>query len=192
MDGGDAAELLEFRNILIRMLFQKSCNLFHPGLPLLTSPKNHATYTTVVHMRDERRRHPSYIESQGDIDFQICFYKSIIDNDPTYVDALALLGEAYTRKGLYEEGLTIDRRITDLKPNDPIAFYNLACSYSLVHRSKEALQCLRRSIALGYSDLEHIASDQDLASLHSDRSFHRLIRRICRRILKNLRGTHHL
>ncbi|MCX6354476.1 MAG: hypothetical protein NTZ78_06180 [Candidatus Aureabacteria bacterium] len=134
-------------------------------------------------MNNERSRYLIQCDPQGDPDFEVTFYKSIIDKDPNYVDALTLLGEAYSRKGLYEEGLKIDQRIAVLRPLDPISFYNLACSYSLVHMKKDALKNLRKSIALGYNDLEHIAGDRDLSSLHADRTFHRLIRRLCKKIL---------
>jgi len=141
-------------------------------------------------MNSERSRYPIQCDPQGDPDFEITFYKSIIDKDPTYVDALTLLGEAYSRKGLYEEGLKIDQHIATLRPLDPIAFYNLACSYSLVHMKKEALKNLRKSIVLGYNDLEHIAGDRDLYSLHADRSFHKLMRRLCKKILIGIQKRH--
>jgi tetratricopeptide (TPR) repeat protein len=118
------------------------------------------------------------------LDFEIDFYRAIIEKSPDYVEALSILGDAYTRKGLYREGLEIDRRLTTLRPRDPVAHYNLACSYSLNHRKKEALASLRKSIKLGYSDIVHIATDGDLAPLHDDRLFHTLIRRVCKKILK--------
>lgn len=129
-------------------------------------------------------------EPRSEADFEIGFYRSIIDKAPNYVDALSLLGDAYTRKGLYREGLDIDRRITSLRPDDPIAHYNLACSYSLLRMKKEALQSLRKSIALGYSDLEHLATDNDLAFIRRERSFHRLVRLLCRRLLQRVKEAH--
>jgi len=133
---------------------------------------------------ENARRDPS-----DNLDFEIDFYKAIIEKAPCYVEALSVLGEAYTRKGLYHEGLEIDRRLAAMRPKDPIAHYNLACSYSLVHKRKEALASLRKSITLGYCDVAHIATDGDLAWLHEDRSFHRLIRRICKKIIKKTRVT---
>ena len=126
-------------------------------------------------------------EIKENLDFEIDFYKSIIEEAPEYVDALMLLGEAYTRKGLYKEGLEIDRRITALKPGDPIAHYNLACSYSLLKRKREALKSLRKSIVLGYNDIAHMANDRDLATLHGDRDFSSLMRCLGRRILRKIR-----
>lgn len=117
------------------------------------------------------------------LDFEIDFYKAIIEKAPDYVEALSVLGDAYTRKGRYQEGLEIDRRLTALRPKDPFAHYNLACSYSLNHRKKEALASLRESIKLGYDDIAHIATDGDLSPLHDDSAFHTLIQDICKKIL---------
>lgn len=134
-------------------------------------------------MRDAARHPQPLLCGESDLDFEIDFYRAIVAKAPEYVDALMLLGEAYTRKGLYAEGLEIDRRLSRLRPADPIVHYNLACSYSLTRKRKEALACLERSIELGYRDLVHLAGDRDLAYLHGDRTFHRLIRRLGRRIL---------
>lgn len=137
-------------------------------------------------MRD-REQPPAPRPGSGDVDFEIDFYRSIVAHAPGYVDALVLLAEAYTRKGLYEEGLAIDRRLSELKPRDPIVHYNLACSYSLTRRRAEALESLQRSIELGYRDIAHLAKDEDLAFLRGDRTFHRIIRRLGRKILQGVR-----
>ena len=138
-------------------------------------------------MRDGERQPPIPCGDQGDLDFEIEFYRAIVAQAPGYVDALMLLGEACTRKGLYAEGLEVDRRLSALRPGDPIVHYNLACSYSLTRRKKEALESLERSIEFGYRDLAHLAKDSDLAYLHGDRSFHRLVQRLGRKILEVIR-----
>lgn len=138
-------------------------------------------------MRDETRRRFLPCDNGGSLDFEIEFYRAIVAQAPEYVDALMLLGEAYTRKGLYAEGLDVDRRLSALRPGDPIVHYNLACSYSLARRKNEALESLKRSIELGYRDIAHLARDRDLAFLHGDQSFHRLLRRLGREILGVLR-----
>lgn len=127
---------------------------------------------------------------KSNLDFEIEFYKSITQESPNYIDALMLLGEAYTRKGLYSKGLEIDRRLTDLRPNDPIFHYNLACSYSLMHMKKPALHSLKKSISLGYWDLEHLATDSDLSFLHDDKSFQRLMRRLGKKIVDQIKNRY--
>lgn len=127
-------------------------------------------------------------DSCDSIEFEIEFYEGIIKEAPDYVDALVLLGEAYSRTGLYRNGLEMDLRITALRPDDPIAHYNLACSYSLLQMTREALRSLDRSISLGYCDINHIANDPDLGYLHDSRRFHWMLRGLGRRLLKRIRN----
>ena len=100
------------------------------------------------------------------LDFEIQFFEGVLKRRPDYIEAMIPLAEAYTRKGLYERGLEIDRRLSTLCKKDPIVYYNLACSFALVGKKKEALTALRQSIELGYSDFAHMRRDPDLKLLH--------------------------
>jgi tetratricopeptide (TPR) repeat protein len=104
-------------------------------------------------------------------DFEITFYEGVLKRRPEYIEALIPLAEAYTRKGLYEKGLEMDQRLSKLCKEDPIVHYNLACSYALVGKKKEALKALRRSVELGYCDFAHLRRDPDLKGLHGDPDF---------------------
>ena len=129
--------------------------------------------------------------ARDNLDFELEFYKSLVREAPDYVDALMLLGEAYTRKGLHEEGLKIDKRLISLRPRDPIIHYNLACSYCLLHMKKQALESLEKSIALGYVDLEHLATDPDFECLHNDTTFHKILRQLGEKILTRIKNGDH-
>jgi tetratricopeptide (TPR) repeat protein len=109
--------------------------------------------------------------SQDLLEFEISFYEQLINDNPDFSDALMALGEAYTRRGLHEKGFSIDKRLCDLKPNDPIVWYNLACSLSLLKRLDESLDALRRSIELGYDDFGYIGKDPDLIELRRCEQF---------------------
>ena len=41
----------------------------------------------------------------NDLDFEISFLEGVLKHRPNYIDALAPLAEAYTRRGLFEKGL---------------------------------------------------------------------------------------
>src|SRR5690242_11891749 len=109
-----------------------------------------------------------------DLDFEISFYEGILKRSPDFVDALIPLAASYTRKGLHEKGLEIDKRLSKLCKDDPIVHYNLACSLALVGHKKEALTALRRAVGLGYADFAHMKKDPDLKSLHGDPEFESL------------------
>lgn len=111
------------------------------------------------------------------LDFEISFYERIAERHPDFVDALVALGEAYTRRGWYEKGLQLDQRLTQLRSEDPILWYNLACSYALLKRPDDALHALERSIDLGYDDFDHLMKDPDLSSLRESLKLRHLLER---------------
>ncbi len=121
---------------------------------------------------------PKPSRSKDLLDFEITFYEKLLKDSPDFVDALMALGESYTRRGWHDKGLLIDQRLSRLRPHEPIIWYNLACSLSLLRRFDEALDSLRQAIALGYDDFEYLLKDADLAQLRQQPKFRRLIESI--------------
>ena len=115
---------------------------------------------------------------QEDIDFEIIFYNGLLKKDPTFVEALVALGDLYTRAGMYKEGLAVDEKLVQLKPDDPIVLYNLACSYSLLKDIDKAFRAFKKAINCGYFDFEHLEHDDDLSNLRRDRRFQQYLSRI--------------
>ena len=109
--------------------------------------------------------------NNNDIDFEIRFYENILRESPDFIETMMALADLYTKKGLYREGLELDERLSRLRPEEPVIFYNLACSYSLLNDQYAALNAIRRAIELGYDDFEHLYNDKDLASLMADEQF---------------------
>ena len=107
--------------------------------------------------------------------FEITFYERLVSGKQNFADALIPLANAYTRVGLYEKGLEIDKRLAKLKPNDETIHYNLACSYSLLGITDKALEALEKSFQLGYRDLNHLRKDKDLNNLKNDARFAKLL-----------------
>jgi len=114
-------------------------------------------------------------EEQENLDFEIGFYQEVLKNKPDFMEALQALGNAYTARGLYQKGLEVDMKLVGLRPAEPVAHYNLACSYSLLKDIEAAFKALTRAIDLGYSDLSHMAKDPDLENLRQDKRFLNLI-----------------
>ena len=54
---------------------------------------------------------------QRDLDAKIQFMEGLVRRDPDYVDALQLLGDHYTQRGRFNEGLTVDERLAQLEAN---------------------------------------------------------------------------
>ena len=100
-----------------------------------------------------------------DLEVEISFLQGIIRRDPDFVEALQVLGDAYTHRGRFDAGLEVDEALSKLCPHDPMVLYNLACSYALTKRHEQAGAALLRALDLGYSDFKWLLKDPDLASL---------------------------
>lgn len=100
-----------------------------------------------------------------DLDVKIKFMEGLVRRDPEYIEALQLLGDHYTQRGKYEQGLKIDEQLSRLEPRNPLVFYNLACSYSLTGEVDMAAEALDKALALGYRDFKWLAKDPDLRTL---------------------------
>ena len=110
-----------------------------------------------------------------DLDFEISFYEKLIEQNPNFVNALTVLGEVYTRKRRYKDGLRIDQRLAELKPEDPVVYYNLACSYSLLKMADSCLTAIKKAIHLGYHDLDFMEKDPDLQFIREDPRYKQLL-----------------
>ncbi|HMC65096.1 MAG TPA: tetratricopeptide repeat protein [Gemmataceae bacterium] len=116
------------------------------------------------------------LAEQSQLDFELDFYSGILERFPCYIDILRSHGNNLTLKGRYAEGLQIDKRLVQLRPNDPLAHYNLACSYALLKRPDQAIKTLRRAVELGYRDFRYMREDRDLDSIRHDPRFRQLMR----------------
>ncbi|HKI34932.1 MAG TPA: hypothetical protein VKA46_23955 [Gemmataceae bacterium] len=118
----------------------------------------------------------AHLADQNQIDFELDFFGGVLERAPDYVDVLRVMGHLLTLKGRYGEGLQVDRRLVSLRPHDPLAHYNLACSYALLKRNEQALKTLRHAVELGYRDFRYMREDRDLDSLRHDPRFRQLLR----------------
>jgi len=119
-----------------------------------------------------RKEHaPKIIRKKEDVDFEIAFYEGIIKDTPDFIEALIIIGDFYTRAGQWQKGLEVDLKLSHLRPDDALVFYNLACSYALLKQTRLALGALTRAIEFGYDDFEHLKNDTDLDNLLKDEHF---------------------
>ena len=107
--------------------------------------------------------------------FEVGLSRAVLESNPQDLRALEMLGQALTRAGRHDEALDADLRLADLRPKDPIAFYNLACSYSHLENLDAAFDALHRAFDLGYRDYRHLLRDPDLENVRRDRRFKRLL-----------------
>ena len=122
--------------------------------------------------------------SQRDLDVKIGFMEGLVQRDPDYVDALQLLGDHYTQRGRYTDGLKVDERLAELEPRNSLVFYNLACSYSLTDQFDRAVHALEKALQLGYRDFNWLARDPDLRKLRQQPVYRNLEEKIRRMKIK--------
>jgi len=103
--------------------------------------------------------------------YQKRIYEKILEMKPDYLEVLFCLGEIYTYLGEYKKSLEIDLKISEIIPDHPYVYYNLACDYSLLGNIDEAFKNLKIAISLGYEDFESIDNDPDLENLRKDRKY---------------------
>lgn len=113
-------------------------------------------------------------QQQRDLDVEIGFLEGLVKRDPSYVDALQLLGDDYTQRGKFQQGLQVDEKLAHIRPEDPMVQYNLACSYSLVGQYEQAVSALDQAIDRGYTDFRWLSEDPDLEALRSQPEYKKI------------------
>jgi tetratricopeptide (TPR) repeat protein len=113
-------------------------------------------------------------QEMRDLDLEISFLEGIIRRSPAYIEALQILGDDYTRRGRFTEGLKVDERLSRLRPDDSLVHYNLACSYSLTGQVEMAVEALESAINLGYRDFKWMTQDPDLKNLRDHSEYKRI------------------
>ena len=121
-----------------------------------------------------------------ELDVKIQFMEGIVRRAPEYVEALQLLGDHYTQRGQFDQGLKVDERLSRLEPGNPLVFYNLACSYSLTGHVDRAASALDKALHLGYRDFKWLAKDPDLRTLRKHPLFRTIEDKIRRMKVKVL------
>lgn len=110
------------------------------------------------------------------IDFELEFFETLLARMADFPEVLRAQASNLTTKGLLKEGLKVDQKLVQLRPQDPTAHYNLACRYALLKQRDMALTTLRRAVELGYRDFRFMLQDEDLDSIRKDPRFKQLVR----------------
>lgn len=117
-------------------------------------------------------------KDREDFGFEIKFFEDILKERPDFIEALIALGDLYTKAGFYTKGLEADLRLSRLRPDDGVVFYNLACDQSLLNNVDAAFKALTQAIALEYRDWQFMLQDPDLENLRKDSRFPPLLEKM--------------
>jgi len=106
-----------------------------------------------------------YISNNGD---------AVVDIDvdiPKLGDAIHNKAMEYLNEKQFKDASKTFRAQGILQPNNPNAFYNVACAESLMGNTDEALVYLNKAIDLGYRNLNHVLLDSDFNNINSTEGF---------------------
>jgi adenylate cyclase len=65
-----------------------------------------------------------------------------------------------------------------MEPDDPGVLYNVACCYSLLGKTEEAITCLEKAVDLGFAFRQWILNDSDLNTIRTHPRFTALLERL--------------
>jgi predicted esterase len=77
--------------------------------------------------------------------------------------------------GRYRDAASVLTVATMIKSDRAAVWYNLACAEARSGDAASAIASLRRAVGAGYRDAPHMASDEDLASLHGRDDFRAIL-----------------
>jgi len=98
-----------------------------------------------------------------------------LERVPEDVRARILLAASYASLGREADAVRELQMALALRPNDPNIQYNAACTYGCLQKKAEALALLRKAKECGFSTMEWAARDPDLACLHGDPEFQKVV-----------------
>jgi HEAT repeat protein len=94
------------------------------------------------------------------------------------VDSLIQLAESAYHRGNYMESARLWNLAISVRSQDPILWYNSACSLALLDQKEEAYSRLEESVEHGFDMDDHMEQDPDLVSLHPDKRWANILERV--------------
>ncbi len=100
----------------------------------------------------------------------------LLESNPDDVRVLILLANSYAKLGREADSLAQLEKAMSLRPKDTVVLYNAACTYALLNRKAETLALLKQALHQGLPNRDWLSRDPDLAFLHGDPEFERLLK----------------
>ena len=115
---------------------------------------------------------------ERDLDVEIDFLEALVRRAPDYVEALQVLGDDYSDRGRAGDGLKVDERLLQLRPDDANVRFNYACSLALTGALDQSCIELETAFNLGYRDVRWLQEDPDLDALRKHPGYRKIRARI--------------
>jgi serine/threonine protein kinase/cytochrome c-type biogenesis protein CcmH/NrfG len=106
---------------------------------------------------------------------EIAIFQAHLKKVPEDARARVLLANSYARQGRNEDAKREADMAMALRPDDTMILYNLACFFCSMNNATDAMNSLKKALDAGYSNAAWARQDPDLALLHGDPEFERLL-----------------
>jgi len=118
---------------------------------------------------DPRIEQAQQLEAEKNFEGAFKLYEKILKNDPQNNALSYKLGVMAQNLKNYKKAIKYYEQL--VTNGNSIVFYNLACSYAMYGKEKEALKALRTAVEKGFNQLGLIQTDPDLASIRDGEEF---------------------
>jgi hypothetical protein len=102
-------------------------------------------------------------------------YLEAVRIDPLYGEGYNGIGVTYYARNDFKEALRWYKKALAADPGLGDAYYNMACVYALRNDKALSLRYLRIALHNGYTSLDQMRQDSDLASLRGDAQFQTML-----------------
>ena len=99
-------------------------------------------------------------------------------NKPLFADSYYVLGSIYLKNRMYPEAQTLFTEYQILYPYQGHTYRNWAIYYALQNQKQEALENLKKAVALGYKDKEWLQTDDSMDNLRDEPEFKALLEKL--------------
>lgn len=101
-------------------------------------------------------------------------YEVLAKAEPNFGQGWFRLAYSLHAMGKYNEAIPAYQKCIAIG-NNPIAMYDLACSYAKLNDKDKAFEWLKKAVSAGFTQVQQIKSDTDLETLRSDARFQEVI-----------------
>lgn len=105
-------------------------------------------------------------------------FQQVIGSQPDDGNAWFYLGYCLHMDGKIDEAIVAHKKAIELKGNEAVATYNLACAYSLKNDVENAIATLKLAIERGMRDHGQVAGDSDFDNIRETAEFKELLETI--------------
>ena len=105
------------------------------------------------------------LADQGKVDEAINHFQQALALQPEFSKAMFHLAKLYISRGEYQEAVSLYQKMITLLPDNPAIYYNVACIRAKQDKPGESVVWLKKAVAKGFDDWEHIKIDVDLDNI---------------------------